>query len=372
MNVGVLGGGQLGRMLALAGYPLGIAVSCFDRSSDVSAADVCTVVAGDLSDSELLHDWTAHVDVLTYEFESFPVELVADLAETTSAFPGAGPLAIAQDRWAEKRLFDESGIPIAPFRTVIDEAQLRQAIKELGFPVVAKTRTGGYDGKGQVVCRHDSDVERAMKLLSTSDLIVEQFIDFQSELSIIGVRGRNGQTAMYPLTENEHRNGILYASRVPSTAQSETVRQAQSYMATLLERLDYVGVLTLEMFLVEGRLLANEMAPRVHNSGHWTIEGSETSQFENHLRAITGLPLGGTGLRSPTAMLNLISTLPPINEVLAVVGSHLHLYGKSPRQDRKLGHVTVTGSDWNSVRQRLTAVENVVRRAENHSSQLIR
>ncbi len=360
MKVGVLGGGQLGQMLTIAGYPIGVRVTCFDRSLDVPANLVGAVYTGELSETRKLHRWASHVDVLTYEFENFPAELVADLGELRPMYPGTIPLAIAQDRWAEKRLLAECGMDIAPFRAVTTANDLTRAIDELGLPLVAKTRSGGYDGKGQTVITRDDDLSEALDLLSQSELIVEDLVAFDCEVSVIGVRGRSGEIRIYPVTENEHRGGILRVSRVPARVSAAVEEQAHAHMTALLKRLDYVGVLALELFSVKGRLFANEFAPRVHNSGHWTIEGAETSQFENHLRAIAGLPLGSTDMRSPTAMLNIIGAMPAVADVLAVDGAHLHVYGKDPRPGRKLGHITVTGHDDETVRRRLAAVDAAV------------
>lgn len=356
-----MGGGQLGQMLMLAGYPLGIESSCFDQSPGVPAGKVGTVVAAELTDSDTLHEWAKTADVLTYEFENFPVELLADLAAIRPLRPGVNALAAAQDRWAEKRLLNDLEIPVPPFRTVSDEAQLRAALSELKWPLVAKTRTGGYDGKGQAVIRTDGDITGALELISNAgDVIVEEYVDFTNELSVIGVRSKDGEVVVYPVVENEHRKGILHSSRVPAEASSEVAAEAARYMQILLKKLQYVGVLTLELFNTPARLLANEMAPRVHNSGHWTIEGAATSQFENHMRAITGLPLGSTELRGPTVMVNLVGRLPRSGDVLAIPGAHLHLYGKTTRPGRKVGHVTVTAGDEYTLQARLEQLDSVV------------
>jgi len=359
-QVGCLGGGQLGQMLALAGYPLGIRVCCFDSSTDVPAGIVGAAIAGDLQDGEKLRRWAARTDVVTYEWENFPAELVADLAEVRPVHPNPRSLTAAQDRWQEKRLFDELEIPIAPFRLVRSRRDLEVAFEELG-DLVAKTRTGGYDGKGQLVVRSPEDMDGIDALLAHGDVVAEQWVPFDCEVSIIGVRATNGEIAVYPLTRNEHRKGILHRSTAPAGLPAAVGTKAEAAMRALLRQLDYVGVLALELFVVGERLLANEMAPRVHNSGHWTIEGAETSQFENHLRAICGLPLGSTALRGAAAMVNLIGSMPPLARVLDIDGAALHDYGKTEaRPGRKLGHVTITATDEASLAPRLDALERIV------------
>lgn len=360
MRVGVLGGGQLGQMLVLAGYPLGIKTTCYDSSIDVPASLVGNVIAGSLQDTQKLHRWASHVDVITYEWENYPAELVADLSESRPVHPGTHVLASMQDRWAEKRLLDELAIPVTPFRLVRNERELVRAIEELDTPLVLKTRTGGYDGKGQVVIRDESDLAAGVALTADAECIAEQWVPFDRELSVIGARGLDGDTVIYPLVENVHRNGILRTSLASPSVDNAIADDAERYMFSLLERLQYVGVLALEMFEVSGRLLGNEMAPRVHNSGHWTIEGATTSQFENHLRAITGMPLGSAELRCPSAMVNLIGDIPAREEILDIPGAHLHVYGKDPRPGRKVGHVTITALTDEELHERLDSVRKVV------------
>lgn len=360
MRIGILGGGQLGQMMVLAGYPIGVRGTCFDSSLDVPAGMVGPVVPGELSDSQKLRRWASLVDVITYEFENFPAELVGDLSELKPVHPSPTALAAAQDRLAEKRLFNDLSIPVTPFRSVDSPAELTAALGELEMPVLVKTRTGGYDGKGQVVVRTPEDVPAALQLVASQPCIAEQWVPFDFEVSVIGVRGMDGSVTTYPITKNEHRHGILHKSTAPAAVDKEVRLLAQQYVWALLDRLDYVGVLTLELFVVGGRLLANEMAPRVHNSGHWTIEGAETSQFENHVRAICGLPLGSTRTRGPVAMINLVGAIPRREEVLAVQGAHLHLYGKDPRPGRKLGHITVTAGTEDDLTRAVKQVEDVV------------
>jgi 5-(carboxyamino)imidazole ribonucleotide synthase len=239
---------------------------------------------------------------------------------------------------------------------VVDSADdLRAAVYETKLPAVLKTRRLGYDGKGQVVLSDAADIDDAWRTLGGVPLILESFVPFVRELSVIAVRGADGSLATYPLVENTHSEGILRMSLAPARGVSESMQQtAQSMAERVLEALDYVGVLTIELFEVDGRLLANEIAPRVHNSGHWTIEGAETSQFENHLRAILGLPLGSTAQRGASAMLNLIGAVPPLDRLAALPGAHVHLYGKDARPDRKLGHVTLCADHTNDLDRRVS------------------
>ncbi|MDX6440250.1 MAG: 5-(carboxyamino)imidazole ribonucleotide synthase [Gaiellaceae bacterium] len=315
MIVGVIGGGQLGRMLALAGIPLGLSFRFLDPAADAPVRDVGKLLVGEYDDPELLDQLAEGAKVVTYEFENVPVES----ARRTRAIPSARALEVAQDRLAEKQLFRRLGIPTV---RIDDEVQT--------FPAILKTRRFGYDGRGQHLVEARPDPDPA--------LILEERVVFDRELSLIAVRGLLGETRFYPLVENVHRDGILRTSRAPAADAPQ--REAEKYADKILDELEYVGVLALELFDVGGQLLANEIAPRVHNTGHWTIEGSETSQFENHLRAILGLPLGSTESRR-ALLANLIGTVPKPLDVLEIPHAHLHLYGKEPQPGRKLGHVTL-------------------------------
>jgi len=329
-------------MLALAGYQLGIEFRFFDPNSGAPVGQIGELVAEKYSDHRALKRFLNGVDVVTYEFESIPLSTVQFVAERVKVFPPVEALETAQDRLLEKQLFETLHIPTPLFAPVDSLEDLETAISRIGLPVVLKTRRLGYDGKGQVIIRESSSVDEAWKQLSGSPLIVEEYVSFQHELSVIGARDGSGQEVFYPPVENVHREGILRKSTVPApNVTPEISARAIDYCRRLMERLDYVGVLALELFSVDGTLLANEMAPRVHNSGHWTIEGAETSQFENHLRAVLALPLGPTRLRGRSVMLNIIGHLPRLEDVLAVDGAHLHLYGKAPTERRKVGHVTL-------------------------------
>jgi 5-(carboxyamino)imidazole ribonucleotide synthase len=331
-------------MLALAGYQLGVEFRFFDPSSGAPVGQIGELVAGDYDDRAALEGFLEGVDVVTYEFESIPLSTVEFVAERVKVHPPVEALEIAQDRLLEKKLFEHLGIPTPPFAPVDSIEDLRQGASRIGLPLVLKTRRMGYDGKGQAVIRDESSLEAAWKRLAGVPLLVEKYVSFQYELSVIGARDHNGREVFYPPVENVHRDGILRKSMVPApNVNPETSELAIDYCRRLMDKLEYVGVLALELFSVDGRLFANEMAPRVHNSGHWTIEGAETSQFENHLRAVLSLPLGATSLRGASVMLNIIGHIPSREKVLVVEGAHLHLYGKAPTEKRKVGHVTLVG-----------------------------
>lgn len=344
MTIGILGGGQLGRMLALSGYPFGFRFRFLDTTPEAPGGHLAElVVAPSFEDAEALDRFVDGVDVVTYEFENVPVEAARRLAARVPVFPPPAALEAAQDRLTEKCFFQSLDIPTPPFADINSRAELDEAVARIGVPSVLKTRRMGYDGKGQYVLREVVDVNTAWEELKDGlPLILEGFVSFERELSILSVRSRTGEVAFYPLVQNHHPGGILGLTLAPAANVSpELQAQAERYARSILERLDYVGVLALELFQAGDQLLANEMAPRVHNSGHWSIEGAETSQFENHIRAVAGLPLGPTAMVGSVAMLNLIGGTPESAEMLRVPGAHLHLYGKSPAPGRKLGHLTL-------------------------------
>ncbi len=353
-RVGVLGGGQLARMLALAGYPLGLEFVFLCPVRDACAAPLGEHLCADFEDEAALRHLAAKVDRVTYEFESVPAGAVAYLDDKVPVYPPPQALATARDRLHEKSLFNELGIETAPFMAVDGLADLQRAVAKIGLPAILKTRTLGYDGKGQQRLHDAADLNAAWEGIHGAAAILEGFVPFEREVSIIAVRSLSGELAFYPLSENHHQAGILQLST--SLPDDPMQGLAEDYAQRLLEHLDYVGVLAIEFFQLGGRLLVNEMAPRVHNSGHWTIEGAETSQFENHLRAILGLPLGITALVGRPGMVNLIGGLPDIDAILRLPGAHLHLYGKTPRPGRKLGHVTVCTDDGGESLQRLLAL----------------
>jgi len=340
--IGILGGGQLGYMLALAGYPLDFHFRFLDPSPQAPVGRIASRVTAEYTDLEALEKFAHGLALVTYEFENVPMEAVRFLQKSVAVYPPPQALETAQDRLSEKSLFQKLGIPTTEFSVVNSAAELDAAVRTIGLPAVLKTCRLGYDGKGQWVLRMQEDVERAKKEIFAAPLILEKFVKFSRELSILAVRGRCGETAFYPLVENHHRAGILRLSLAPAPQLMASLqRQAEGVARRVLEALDYVGVLAIELFEAGGHLLANEMAPRVHNSGHWTIEGAVTSQFENHLRAVSGLPLGDTRTLGHCAMLNLIGELPEPADVLAIPDCHLHVYGKTLRPARKVGHVTL-------------------------------
>jgi 5-(carboxyamino)imidazole ribonucleotide synthase len=344
-TVGILGGGQLARMLALAGAPLGLRFRVLDTVADACAGQFVPLLVGDWRDRDALETLATEVDVATFDFENVPAESAQWLAGRVPVFPTPRALALAQDRLAEKTLFGELGIPVPGFAAVDDRAGLDDAIARIGAPCILKTRRLGYDGKGQHRIRTAADADAAWAALGaqagTVGLILEAFVPFQRELSVLAVRARDGEFRTWPLTENRHVDGVLSTSLAPARVDPQTVATAFAHARRLAEALEYVGVFALELFEHDGVLLANEMAPRVHNSGHWTIEGSETSQFQNHLRAVLGLPLGDTRMLGHACMLNWIGELPDPAPVLAEPGGHWHDYGKAPRPGRKVGHATL-------------------------------
>lgn len=339
MRIGVLGGGQLGRMLALAGYPLGLSFRFFDPSPEACAGQVGPLFVGTYQGEALLR-FAEGLDFLTYEFENVPGEPLFAL-KGVPIHPPLKALEIAQDRLLEKRFFQSLGVPTPAFHPVDGLEELRAGLSQVGLPALLKTRRGGYDGKGQALVRTEKEAEEALFALGGKGLILEAFVPFDREVSLIAVRGKEGSLAFYPLVENHHQGGILRRSLATTPTPSGLQGRAEAYLERALLALNYVGVLTVEFFQVGEELLCNEMAPRVHNSGHWTIEGAETSQFENHLRAILGLPLGRTRPRGYSAMLNLIGKRPDFARVLEVPGAHLHWYGKEVKPGRKVGHITL-------------------------------
>lgn len=357
-NIGILGAGQLGRMLAMAGYPLGQKFGFYGFSKDEPSALLGHMFTHeDETDSlEALIDWA---EVMTYESENTDLEVVRRIeAAGVPVYPGPDSLYYSQHRGREKGLFRELDIPTAPFEVVDSLEALQRAVETIGTPSILKTTTEGYDGKGQYRLRSAEDVQAAWAAIGEREAILEGFVNFHRELSIIAVRGRTGEMVFYPLVENQHHEGILRLTLAPAEAIDPAIQHAaQDYMRRLMTRLDHVGVLTLELFETDAGLVANEMAPRVHNSGHWTIEGAQTSQFENHIRAITGLPLGSTQpLTSWCAMVNIIGRTGPIEDALRLPGVHVHLYDKTERPGRKLGHLNVVAHSAWAREQALTAL----------------
>jgi 5-(carboxyamino)imidazole ribonucleotide synthase len=356
-RVGIIGAGQLGRMLALAAYPLGIHCRFLDTSANAPGGQLAPIRIAAIDDAAAVAALAREVDVLTFDIENVSAELLEAAASIVPVHPGPGIVALGQDRLAEKRLFASLGMPTAPHVAVDSDADLAAAARQLGWPIVLKARRLGYDGRGQRVARSDAELRKAWDDLRRPPAIAEGWVAFEREVSLIAARGAADEIRFYPLTENRHRDGQLDTSIAPYADPALQAR-AESWMSAMLRQHDYRGVLTIEFFLTSNGLIANEIAPRVHNSGHWTIEGAETSQFENHLRAILGLPLGATTTRGFAAMKNLIGRMPPREKLLGIAGLHLHDYGKEPRPGRKLGHVTLLDRDRSALAARLAALES--------------
>lgn len=362
--IGILGGGQLARMLALAGAPLGQRFLVVDSAADACAGQVAPLLQADWRDFDALQKFAEQIDVATFDFENVPADTAHWLTEHTQVFPNPSALATAQDRLVEKKLFRDVGLDTPDFAAIDSHADLAVAVKQIGLPAVLKTRRLGYDGKGQFLLRETADVDRAWKALGGVPLILEAFVPFGREVSIIAVRSRSGEFRHYPITRNWHRDGILSASLAPLDDVLEIEPRAVAHARSLAERLDYVGVFALELFVHGDRLLGNEMAPRVHNSGHWTIEGTACSQFENHVRAVVGLPLGDTSALGCSVMLNWIGELPDARVVLSEPRAHWHDYGKSSRPGRKVGHATICANDPAEMSERLVRIGAALDRGE--------
>lgn len=361
MKIGIIGGGQLGRMLALAGHPLGMQFVFLDPAPDACANVLGEHLCADYSDKDHLRMLADECDVVTFEFENAPAETIAFLSQFVPVYPPAQALRTARDRLLEKSMFRDLQIPTPNFANIESQIDLDNAIKEvggvknIGLPAVLKTRQLGYDGKGQKVLRSAADVEGAFAALGSVPCLLEGFINFTGEVSLIAVRGRSGETRFYPLVHNTHRDGILRLSVASTNHALQSL--AEDYATRVLDKLDYVGVLAFEFFEVDGGLTANEIAPRVHNSGHWTIEGAECSQFENHLRAVAGLPLGSTAKVGESAMVNFIGTIPPLEKLAALENCHPHCYGKAFKPGRKVGHATLRSAEKKSLEEKICELE---------------
>jgi len=362
MKIGMLGAGQLARMIALSGYPLGLEFIFLDPATDACANPLGQHLQGAYDDPRLLAQLAESADVVTYEFENVPAHVAEFLSARTQVHPPAKALAVAQDRWLEKNFFRQLGIPTPAYAPIDSLPELRQAMDGIGYPAILKSRTQGYDGKGQAVLKSADDLAQAWQSIGGVPATIEAFVPFSREVSIIGARNPSGQTIFYPLSENTHRGGIIRVAECK--ANDPLQEQAQAYAGKLMAELDYVGVLALELFDVDGKLVANEFAPRVHNSGHWSIEGAQTSQFENHLRAILNWPLGSTAPVGHAAMVNFIGGLPSTESVLAIDKVHLHLYGKKARKGRKIGHATVLSSDHETFRAKLARITELAEKTD--------
>lgn len=345
-------------MLALAGYPLDFDFVFLDPAAEACAAPLGEHIHAEYTDEKALADFCSRIDVATYEFENVPASCAAFVAARKPLLPHPRALEVGQDRLSEKKLFDSLGIQVPSYEKIDTKADLGGAAARVGYPCVLKTRRLGYDGKGQAVLRTAADLPAAWDKLGRQPLLLEGFVAFEREISCIGVRGQDGATAFYPVAENVHRDGILRTS-IPR-AHDPLQAAAEQATRAVMEKLGYVGVLAFEFFVAGGKLLGNEIAPRVHNSGHWTIDGAVCSQFENHLRAVAGLPLGSTAMRGPSAMVNFIGTVPPLDQLTRIPQLHLHLYGKQAKPARKIGHANLTAGSEGELKEALETLSALV------------
>lgn len=358
-----MGAGQLGQMLALAGRRLGLEFRFLSPDNDSVAGKFAELIVADYENEAALAHFVEGLDLATYEFESIPAASVRFVAERVPTFPSPQALETAQDRANEKACFERLKIPTAAFGVVQSMREVRETLERTGVPAVLKSRRLGYDGKGQAVIRSREDIGSAWVKVAGAPSIVESFVKFTRELSIIAVRSRSGEMGFYPLVENHHSEGILRFSLAPApNVAAEIQASAEDYAMRVLNELEYVGVLAIEFFETPEGLVANEMAPRVHNTGHWTIEGADTSQFENHLRAIVGLPLGSTEMGGAAGMVNVIGNEPDIARLRELSDVHVHMYGKAPKPRRKLGHITVTADDLDGVRSGVARLRGALAR----------
>jgi 5-(carboxyamino)imidazole ribonucleotide synthase len=348
-------------MLCMAGRRLGLSMRFLAPDHDAPAGKCAELIVADYENQAALTHFLEGLDVVTYEFESIPIEPVRFLEERVPVRPSTSALETAQDRALEKKCFERLGIPTARYAGADTLGEARAGFGMIGLPSLLKTRRHGYDGKGQAPIREKSDLERGWVTVGGAPSILEKFVTFTRELSIIAVRSIAGEIEFYPLVENFHNEGILRFSVAPAqNVPPETQSQAERYAKRIMEELDYVGVLAIEFFDTVDGLVANEMAPRVHNSGHWTIEGADTSQFENHLRAITGMELGSTAVHGVAGMVNIIGQEPNVERLREIPSVHVHMYGKAPAPKRKLGHITVTADDVEGVRAAVSRVRSVI------------
>ncbi|MEQ3514994.1 5-(carboxyamino)imidazole ribonucleotide synthase [Pseudoalteromonas sp. BZB3] len=361
MNVLVLGAGQLARMMSLSSKNLDIHVTAYDVGSE-KVIDPVTFLTVDQSLQQAIDS----ADAITAEFEHIPLDILKLCDESGKFYPGTEAIATGGDRAKEKALLDAAKVACAPYKIITEKQHLLDSIDELAIPLVIKTCQAGYDGKGQWRVKSLDDVEQIWEEMSeflakdaSHQIIAEKMIPFDREVSIIGVRSKNGETAIYPLTENQHTNGVLTLS-IAGKEKNAIQAQAESAFTAIANALEYVGVLAIEFFDVDGTLLVNEIAPRVHNSGHWTQQGCHVSQFENHMRAVTGLPLGSTVLNRPTAMINVLGQAAIPKAVLAVADTTSHWYGKSAKPGRKVGHINVSADSLSELGDKLADLAKVL------------
>lgn len=364
MNILVLGAGQLARMMSLAGTPLSLTTLAYDVGSD-AIIDPVSFARSELSLADAIN-WA---DAITAEFEHIPHNVLSVCEVSGKFYPGSEAIKTGGDRAKEKALLDNAQVPSAPYRLITEKAHFLDALNALGKPMVVKTCQAGYDGKGQWRVKEDSDVEQIWSEMSEflargtdaapHAILAEQMIKFDREVSIIGVRSKSGDVAIYPLTENQHTNGVLTLS-VAGKEKSDIQAQAEDAFTKVANALNYVGVLAIEFFDVQGDLLVNEIAPRVHNSGHWTQQGCHVSQFENHMRAIAGLPLGSTKLLRPTAMINVLGESFIPTDVLSVSDVTSHWYGKTAKPGRKMGHINVSAESLHDLGEKLGSLADIL------------
>jgi len=355
--IGVLGGGQLGRMMAQSAADLDLAFRFLDPSPEACAAPLGEHIRAGYDDPDAVARFIEGLGAATYEFENIPAETTRAVAAKVPLRPSAKSIELTQDRLVEKNFIADTGASPAPFRNVESEADLDSALAELGRPAVLKTRRFGYDGKGQTLIKEDSPLDDARALARSAPCVLEGFIDFTRELSVVVVRTTAGETITYPVTENTHAAGILRVSTAPAAGRTDDAARIATDIAAAL---DHVGALCVELFDTPAGLLVNEIAPRVHNSGHWTIDATNASQFENHVRAVADLPLAGHAQTAPALMLNLIGDLPGADAVRALdPAAHYHDYAKAPRPGRKVGHITLVGNDLADRAERLADLPGV-------------
>lgn len=345
-RVGIIGGGQLALMLAQSVEKLGVRCTVLDPNERCCARAVCEQIVGEYDDPDALKQLAACSDVVTYEFENVPAAAGEVIKPIKPIHPNPDALGYAQDRHLERTMFKDLDIAIPNYRAVDDVESLESALAELGTPAILKARSLGYDGKGQVLINDASTAAEAFATIGSVPAILDQFVEFERELSIVATRSIEGNIAYYPLSANVHRGGILRVSKAPARDVNEhLIEQAQHAARQILNRFDYVGTIAVEFFQIrtgeDATLVANEIAPRVHNTGHWTIEGAETSQFENHMRAVMGMELGSAAPVGHSAMVNIIGDEPRPGALESMPEAHVHMYGKSPRAGRKIGHVTL-------------------------------
>lgn len=359
-TIGVMGGGQLGRMFAIAARRMGYRVEIFTPEKNGPASQFADrTLEANYDDEVAVHRFCRRIDVLTFEFENIPAETIAWCTRDVEVRPHGRVLEIAQHRLREKNFLRENGFPIPPFHTVRTAAELNAAVEEIGRDAILKTASFGYDGKGQQTIS-SRDLDEVWRARSAEELILERAVDFEKEISVILARDPMGEIKVFPIAENVHRNHILDVTTVPAKTTGQTAGTAVALASAIAEKLDLVGLLAVEMFVDKnGEVLVNELAPRPHNSGHWSIEGCVTSQFEQHVRAVCGLPLGATDLLRPTAMANLLGDVwqdgePNWAAALAEPGVHLHLYGKTEaRPRRKMGHLTASAASTDEAAKRV-------------------